>query len=193
MMKRKYYGFAAVTIMILSVILTGFYYVRSAKILAGQRNIITFKPIEKISMPETGEMNKIMRLKTRLTKLAYPGTEESSPVNLELFGYRPLAQPGKQSGRRDDVARLSDPVRMDYRLTFAFAAGDKRYCLINGMFYSEGTSLPDGSKIVKVEPGRVLIVKNKRTMWIELSQDTIERKKDISVLSNHQEEEFNEG
>ncbi len=194
-MKRKHYDLVAVTMLILSVIFTGFYYVHTAKSLASQRSTVSFKPIKKISLPEKGEIKKIRELETRMLKLAYPGIEDSSPVNLELFGYRPLAQPGLHSGRQGKIAHSTLPSYLDYKLTFAFAAGDKRYCVINGAFYSEGTLLPDGSRILKVEPDRVLVGKEKRTTWVEVSQSTAERKKkdDISISSKRKKGKFNEG
>lgn len=192
-MKRKHYGLVAVTMLLLSVVFTGFYYVHSAKSLARRRSIVSFKPIEKISLPEAGEIKKIRELKTKMVKLAYPGIKDSSPVNLELFGYRPLARPGLHSGRQGKIASSTLPG-LDYKVTFAFAAGDKRYCVINGAFYSEGTILPDGSRILKVEPYRVLVGKNKRTTWIEVSQSAIEKKKNnINVSSKRKNEKFNEG
>ena len=48
--------------------------------------------------------------------------------------------------------------------------GERRFCVIDGSFYAEGASLPDGATIVKVETNRVLINKDDSKEWIDIRQ-----------------------
>jgi hypothetical protein len=40
--------------------------------------------------------------------------------------------------------------------------------VIDGSFYEEGADLPDGARIEKVEPNRVLLRKKEFTAWISV-------------------------
>jgi hypothetical protein len=58
---------------------------------------------------------------------------------------------------------------MGYNLSFAFVSDSKKFCVINGKFYSEGNTLPDGALIDRVESERVRVYKNKLEKWLAVT------------------------
>jgi len=65
-----------------------------------------------------------------------------------------------------------------YVLSLAFVSGEKRFCVIDGTFYEERGVLPDGARIIRVEPDRVLLSNRKIERWIPLAEkETIQKEK----------------
>jgi hypothetical protein len=124
-----------------------------------------------IKVPEEAVMKEMAALRKRLNRLAYPRAAVNQPVELGLFGYTPAAigLPGNKGNRTG--ARL--PVQFDYTLSFALAAGRRQLCLLDGQLYALGALLPDGGRILAIEPERVLIEKTPLKRWVYLQEARI--------------------
>jgi hypothetical protein len=121
-----------------------------------------------IKVPEETVIKEMAALRKHLNRLAYPHAVVSQDVDLGLFGYTPAAigLPGKRGNRKRGLM----PVQFDYTLSFALAAGKRRLCLLDGQLYAQGAVLPDGGRILAIEPERVLIEKTPLTRWVYLEE-----------------------
>ncbi|RLB90590.1 MAG: hypothetical protein DRH10_03690 [Deltaproteobacteria bacterium] len=59
---------------------------------------------------------------------------------------------------------------MRFFVSLALSAKTRRFCVIGGNFYQEGAALPGGGKIVKKEPRRVLIRKDRLKCWVPVGK-----------------------
>jgi hypothetical protein len=120
-----------------------------------------------LQVPEAVVLEEISALRTRLNRLAYPRAAAQQGVTLGLFGYTPAATNLRQGpGGQRGVAQRS--VQFDYALSFALSAGSQQLCLLDGKLYTRGGRLPDGGRILTIEPERVLIEKSPLRRWIYL-------------------------
>ena len=69
---------------------------------------------------------------------------------------------------------------MEYRLSFALVSKNKKFCVVDGSFYGEGSSLPDGGRILRIEPNRILIQKKRFKKWI-YADDVTEKDENQAV------------
>ena len=161
-MKRKHYGLLSVALILLALSVTVLYAIQVSHRMAEEIRISKIKPFPSISVPDPDIIKEIEGLEEMMIGLAQPRSSNISPVNLSLFGYQPMERPRKAAKGREIIL----PTHMDYSLTLAFSSGKKRFCVIDGAFYPEGSSLPDGGKIVRIEPNRVLVSKHRLKEWI---------------------------
>jgi len=161
-MKRKHYGLVSVILIFLALAATVLYAIKVSHKMAAEIRISRIKPFPSISVPDPATIKEINALEESIIGLAHPRKSNISPVNLSLFGYQPMKRPKKVAKGREMLL----PSRMDYSLTLAFSSDKKRFCVIDGAFYPEGSSLPDGGKIVRIEPNRVLVSKHRLKEWI---------------------------
>jgi hypothetical protein len=167
-MKRKYQGLFSIMLILFTLIATVLYAWQVFGTMANGLRIDRLKSLRDITGPGPAIIKEMCRLEKSMVGLAYSSKSEPAAVNLKLWGYQPI-----QSIKRTVRNRQADPPsRMDYSLTLAFSAKRKRLCIINGSFYSEGSELPGGGKIVKIEPKRVLVDKHRLTRWIPLAEKT---------------------
>ncbi|MDJ0782315.1 MAG: hypothetical protein QNJ22_10100 [Desulfosarcinaceae bacterium] len=127
-----------------------------------------------IAVPDEAVQQEMAALNQRLNRLAYPHAVGAKGPELGLFGYIPVAT----GYRRDDAGRsgvVSAPVQFDYTLSFALAAGSRRLCLLDGELFAQGAELPDGGRILAIEPERVLIEKTPLKRWIYLQEPPLGR------------------
>ena len=124
------------------------------------------KPLFEMPVPGLTEIREIQKLDAIMADLAFPRRADYDPVNLVLFGYRPARENNDLKVKKENDIPAH---KKSYTLTFAFASGKKRFCIIDGEFYSEGSTLLDGGKIVKIETVRVLIRKRNLNRWIQMS------------------------
>lgn len=169
-MKRKYYGLLSVVLILLTLTATVLYAIKVSHRMAKEIRTSRIKPSPSISVPDPAAIKEIDRLEERVMGLARPKRSDLSPVNLGLFGYRPIRKPKVVARERKIIL----PSHMDYSISLAFSSVAKRFCVIDGIFYTEGSSLPDGGKVVQIEPKRVLIKKYRLKEWIPVR----ERQKD---------------
>jgi hypothetical protein len=126
-----------------------------------------------IQVPDDAAVKEMATLGKRLNRLAYPHATGSRQVALGLFGYTP-AVTGLRGKSGQSAGRLT-PVQFDYTLSFALAAGRKRLCLLDGQLYTKGAVLPDGGRILAIEPERVLIEKAPLQRWVYLQDPQLGR------------------
>jgi len=172
-MKRKHYGLLSVALILLALTVTVLYAIKVSHKMAEEIRIGRVRPLPSISVPDPATIKEIEALEDRMIGLAQPRRSEISPVNLSLFGYQPMERPKVVAKGREIIL----PTHMDYSLTLAFSSGKKRFCVIDGAFYAEGSSLPDGGKIVRIEPNRVLVSKYRLIEWIPVKEKIREAKK----------------
>jgi hypothetical protein len=169
-MKRKYQGLFSILLILFTLIATVIYTWRVFGKMGNGLRISRLKSLPNITGPGPATVKEMCQLEKSMASLVYPSKYEPTAVNLKLWGYQPM-----QTTRRTAPNRqAAPPSRMDYSLTFAFASKMKRLCIINGSLYSEGSKLPEGGEIVKIEPKRVLVNKHRFTQWIPLAEKITE-------------------
>ncbi len=167
-MKRKYHGLLSASFILLALSGTVLFAMNASWETTGKLYISRLKPLPEIIVPSPAEIQEMEQLEKRMPGLVSPPKSEPTDVNLTLFGYQPMGSPrmvvhGKQTTYH---------VPADYSLTFAFSSGKKRFCIVDGSFYSEGSNLPGGGKILKIEPKRVLVREHHFDRWIRLAEKT---------------------
>jgi len=173
-MKRKYQGLFSIMLIFFTLIATVLYAWQVFGKMGNGIRIGRLKSLPDVTGPGPATVKEMGRLEKSMAGLVYPSKSDPTAVNLKLWGYQPM-----QSIQRTARSRQADlPGRMDYSLTFAFASKMKRLCIINGSFYSEGSELPGGGKIVKIEPKRVLVNKHRLTQWIPLAEKITEAREE---------------
>ena len=176
-MKRKHYGLLSVVLILLSLAATVFYAIKISHKMTEEIRISKIKPFPSLSVPDPITIKEIEGLEERVIGLARPKRSDLSPVNLSLFGYQPMKRPKVSTKSR----KVFLPSHMDYSLSLAFSSGKKRFCVIDGAFYPEGASLPDGAKIVRIEPNRVLVSKHRRKEWVPVRERIREIEKEKKI------------
>ena len=165
-MKRKYQGIVSVILIVLAVAAGVLYAVRASQQRADEIRISSIKPFPSISVPDPVTINKIEAMKERMVELVQLTTSRVQPVNLGFLGYEPTDVTEEVIEEREKFS----PASMGYSLSLTFSSGTRRFCVIDGNFYAEGATLPDGATIVKVESNRVLINRDDGKEWIDLRQ-----------------------
>jgi len=125
-----------------------------------------------IKVPGDAVVAQMDELAKRLNRLAYPRATATPGAPLALFGYVP-ASTGLRRGGATSSGSGKPPVQFDYTLSFALSAGPQRLCMLDGHLYAQGASLPDGGRIVTIEPERVLIAKDPLKRWVYLQEPKI--------------------
>lgn len=165
-MKRKHYGLLSVCLILLALTATVIYAIRISHKMAEEIRISRVKPFPSISVPDPVTVRRIDELEGRMVSLVYPRISDISQVDLLLFGYKPMQRTTFTKRGREVIL----PTKMSYSLTLAFSSGKKRFCVIDGNFYPEGSSLPDGGKIERIEANRVLVSKHRFKEWIHVKE-----------------------
>ena len=159
-MKKKYYTPLSILIIILALLGTGVYGSLSIREAKSQIHFKSLGPLPEISAPVSKDILRINKLIQEMPKLSSPPQTRRASAGADLSLFSNFNQRLKNGGMETD----SDEI--GYSLSFAFSAENKKFCVINGKFYSEGNSLPDGALINMIEAERVLISKNKLQKWL---------------------------
>lgn len=163
-MKRKFNGLITIGMVAAALIAFAVYAVHISKKTTLRARQARVKEIPKISIPNPGTLKEIERVEKQMDRLPHPTAAADEQVNLALFGYYPM----KRTTARAIIRRPDLPVRFDHSLTFSFSSATKKFCIIDDVFYSEGSLLPDGGTVLQIEPGRVLIKKQQFQHWISI-------------------------
>ena len=165
-MKRRHYGVLVIALIGLSVGAVALDAYQNLGGGVGARQRFRLKSLAITSVPGPQMLREMESLDSELQSLAHPTSSDISQVNLGLFGYKPVEK-GKYTaaGRR-----ILLPSGIDYSLSLAFSAGTNRFCVIDGFFYKEGSVLPDGSQVARIEPHRVLVKKERFEHWIPVNK-----------------------
>jgi len=167
-MKRKHYGVLVFVIMALSVMVVGldaFYTLGNFDRALHPSRLRS--PLV-MSVPGQNALREISRLNAGLASLAIPPEQDSSDVNLALFGYLP----GERHRYRKTGKEGLLPSGMDYSISFAFSSNTKGFCVIDKAFFQKGSALKDGARIIEIESRRVLIEKDGFKVWIPVGKST---------------------
>ena len=165
-MKRKYHAIWGLLTILISLLVVAVRFFVDLDNKSHERPTSPFKPLITVPAPDPKTIREMEQMEPVMDRLAKPPSSIIAPVDLTLFGYQPV------KNRRTVAAGkgILLPPEMHYSLTLAFSAGTKRFCVIGGQFYEEGALLPDGGKILGIEPNRVLISKQRFTNWIPVSK-----------------------
>jgi len=165
-MKRKHHGMISIIIIAVILIPTAIYAVYSLQIpLKGNTVRLTGASSEFI-VPDMTVMKEISRLEKKMAKLA-------NPIELESLHDQPIRfwqYSDQHYPRYKSIDQGGEKVNFKtaYALTFTFASGERKFCIIDGSFYPQGADLPDGGKILKIESGKVWVKKGELTTRISL-------------------------
>jgi len=163
-MRRKYLPIYAISLFLLAFGLAGFYGYRALANPIRVKRISLVKSAPTVEVPDQQTLDEMTKLQSQMGRLLQPAPEKMEPVNLKLFGYEPV----RQGDLRKGGVGAGLVGGSTHLLTMAFKGMTKGFCVIDGVFYPQGASLPDGSIIRRVERNRVLLVKRKRKAWIEM-------------------------
>ena len=155
-MKRKHYAVCCMVIILISLVAVALRFPRDLDKSGRGRYAIAFRPPVTVPVPDPETVREMEQLQAIMHQLVRPPASDLSPVRLALFGYKPV----EEGLGRESVKGYFLPPEMNYTLTLAFRAGTKRFCVIDGQFYEQGATLPDGGEIQKIEQNRVLIKKH---------------------------------
>jgi hypothetical protein len=164
--KRKNFRLAAFTLMVLSLAAVGLYTFTNLTNGEGVRPAFGWKAPANASVPPPDVIEEMERLNPQLPSLVHPPGSDAPGVNLALFGYEPI----KKAKYTTQGKKVLLPPEMNYSLSLAFAAGSTGFCVIDGVFYEEGSLLPDGAKVVTIEPNRVLVRHHQFKHWLTLAK-----------------------
>ena len=168
-MKRKHHGILSAVLIFLTAGTSVLYFMYGPWRVNRGVHPTLGKPLIEMPVPGLTEIKELQKLDAIMADLTFPRRADYDPVNLVLFGYRPERGNNELKAKKESDTPTHEK---SYTLTFAFAAGKKRFCIIDGEFYSEGSTLPDGGKIVKIETVRVLIRKRNLNRWIQMTEGT---------------------
>jgi hypothetical protein len=167
-MKRKYNGLIAIIIMGAVLLPTAIYAVYASQTTNGTGTArLTVFPSD-FSVPDMADIKRLSSLENELVDIANPKTPMSTP-DRDIRFWRYSDQNYHRYTTNGQGQEKIDP-KTAHALTFTFASGEKRFCIIDGSFYTQGAELPGGGKVVKIEPGRVRVEKGKSAQWISLSE-----------------------
>ena len=124
------------------------------------------RPLPDIVVPNSSEIKEISRLYNRLPDIAQPGEQTGGPLDLQLFGYRKVEKVVAPP------VTIEKPVQdpMTYNLSFTFNSERRRFCIIDQTIYTEGKELPDGTRVLKIEPRRILLDQDGHQEWIYMEE-----------------------
>ena len=167
-MKRKHHGLISIVIIVLVLVPTAIYAVYSLQDpIMGNTVRLTGTSSEFI-VPDMTVMKEISKLERKMMDFNNPiELESTSEQHIRFWHYS-----DQHYSRNKTIDQLGERVNFKaaYALTFTFASGEKKFCIIDGSFYPQGADLPDGGRILKIESGKVWVKKGELTTWISLPE-----------------------
>jgi hypothetical protein len=163
--KRKHHGLLAIVFLGTALVLCAGYALYGPWQATPTPPSRMARPLPDVSLPEPATLKEIESLEKNIHRLAAPPSATAKPVDLGLFGYRRADSPG----RPVLIGQGGVSVQFDYRVSLAFCAQDKQFCIIDGSFYQVGSVLPDQGRVLKIEPKRVLIARHGARKWIPMA------------------------
>lgn len=169
-MKRKHHGLISIVIIVVVLIPTAIYAVYFLQNPVKVNTVRFMETSSEYIVPDITVMKEISNLETKMMELA-------TPDELESLSYQPIRfwhYSDQNNSRYKTIDQGGENVdfKAAYALTFTFASGEKKFCIIDGSFYSQDADLPDGGKILKIESGKVWVKKGELTTWISLPETT---------------------
>ncbi len=173
-MKRKYDSAIGIILLLLGTISALIWPVFGPEKAISGRRLPPMVPVGDIQVPDSMLLARIDRLDRELVNLARGENRRRHSVDLSALGYVPM------SGINLAASVKEASPQVVGKLTMAFCSPLKRFCVIDGNLYTEGSRLPTGQKIAKIEPRRVLLVLGKYRQWIDVVSPDREVVKDES-------------
>jgi hypothetical protein len=162
-MKSKHHGICSLTLSLLAVGLVGGYAYSGAWQKELRRPGPGRIPVVDVKVPSRAQVRSMQRLMAKLTALATPRTRAAPPLSMALFGHRAAPMAGKAG--QDLNSREGQ-----HHLSATLLTGATRFCIIDGLFTAQGTQLPDGAVLTRIESRRVQLVKQGRATWVDLEE-----------------------
>lgn len=176
-MEPKWHGISAVGMFMAVFAAIGAYLYIADSGATIRPRISHLEPVQAIAVPPDAVLKEMERLQAMMKTLVIPPGPKAEPVDLHLFGYHPVAG----SRQRSEAAfrpRAGTGSLAGYILTMALVSSKKRFCIVNGMMYNQGSLLPGGEKIVKIEPKRILVSHLQTDRWIEMAASEAPKEKE---------------
>jgi len=169
-MKRKHHGLISIIIVAVVLLPTAIYAVYSLNVPIKGDTIGAKGTSSQNIVPDVTVIKEISKLEKKMTELAKPIEMESVPdQTIRFWQYSDQHSPHyKRIHKKGEKANFE----AIYALTFTFASGKKKFCIIDGSFYGQGADLPGGGKILKIESGKVKVKKGELMSWISLPETT---------------------
>ena len=165
-MKHKYRGMISVIVSLAALVLAGGYFGSGIWVKSGQHGGFRSSGGLQIEVPSERQVHRMQALSQRLAVLAHPVDRATASSTLTLFGYQP-----PDVADRDGWEASNDFLNAQRGLSLTVAAGTQRFCVIDGVFLTEGDQLPDGSRVLKIESQRVLLALDMQSRWIFFNPD----------------------
>ncbi len=169
-MKRKYNGLIVIVIMGAVLLPTAIYAIYASQIPSRiDTSRLRAFPSE-FDVPDASVIKRLSILEKEMVDIANPKASKSV-LDRDVRFWRYSDQNYHRFTTNNQMQENMDP-KPTHALTFTFASSEKKFCIIDGSFYTQGAKLPDGGKIVNIETGRVRLKKGKSSQWISLSETT---------------------
>lgn len=131
---------------------------------------------------DTEATARIEWLQPRLAALTEAPAKAEKPVDLALFGYRKIVPPAAEPAA--EPAKAPDPEPYKYVVSMTYVSADRRFAVINGRFYREGSDLPGGERVVAISPNAVRVEADDLTRSLEIAKEPITFSKGQGVIES---------
>ena len=170
-MKRKHHGIFSVIIMVLVLVPAGIYAVGVVRSPGRADRSGLLQPLSAMTAPSVAVLKDISRLEKKMSDLVNPPEFKPTSIANILGGRYPETEVEMPADAfQDETAPLKAPTAPS--LTFTFVSDRQKFCIIDGSFYGEGSELPDGGKVLKIEPQRVWVEKEGVTISVSPAEST---------------------
>ena len=178
MFARKYHSLLSVGLVSALIIgMVGFCYYKNEQIKQRLSSIQIKRPIN-TAQKETIQLKDVIHLEKLVNQCQGVKINESieDPI-LTLFEDRLSNNTTSHelhknnnhisSQTNQSKSQNNQIVSTAYILTFTFISDIKRACIINGAYFNEGSRLPNGAYIYRIEMNRVQIEQEGKLVWID--------------------------
>ena len=149
MMKRKHWAALEFILAIIPLGVMGFN-VFTVLQSPGYTQASAYPTVLSVEMPGPDVVREIAQLTGEINTLNAGVVSDKTQIDLSLLGYEPPEDTDKSHGALGATGEDSGDSQIRYAVSLAFSGETKGFCVIDGKFYPQGATLPDGAKIVKV-------------------------------------------
>ena len=169
-MKRKHWAALAFILAVIPFGVMGFN-VFTVLQSPGYTQASAYPTVFSMELPGPDVVREIEQLTGEINTLNVGVVSDKTQIDLSLLGYGPPEDTDKSHGSLGATGGDNPgDSQIKYAVSLAFSGEKKGFCVIDGKFYPQGATLPDGAKIVKVEAQRVLIHKFNLKRWIPVTE-----------------------
>lgn len=164
MISPKDQGVLIAGLLALSLLGSGWYIFSELGEPTLQKRKTGLPPLTPVPSVDQKQERSMRELKGNLARMVAPPALEEKSMDLRMFGHMPMEERPWGSPRRTPSRFLRD-----FNVTMAFVSEKSRFCVIDGKFQQQGDTLPDGTRIVKILPDRVLLDWHGTSKWVEVA------------------------